>query len=332
MNGNATQINVGAASQLAGQAIEPIMAGQAARQQYRVHNSRLPDDAWREMDELMVDVSQERLNLFDRLRQRGLIDSVGLGDTISTWQETNAFDEADVSMDGRSDSDEDASVYATKGVPVPLITKGFRLGHREIDSASDVRDSGIDKSTRAVIEKVEDFIVEGWSQPITDARGDEFQIYGVTNHPDRGNHAGSSWGTASNVDPDVRSMISTAKDNNYFGPYDLWIAGEQDDQLLAPSPDFDNMRLRQQIAELAEINEVVVSDRLPDGEAVLVQLTRDVVDAKLVNGNAADVAEWNNTPMETIAKVFSGFAPRVKSDMGEDGTRQAGLVHATGLS
>lgn len=327
-----TQMSVGSPTNLTGQAAEPILEGQSARQQYRVHNSRLPDDAWREMDSLMIDVNQERLNLFDRLRQAGLIDPVNLGTTISTWQETNAFDDAEVSMDGNTETDEDASVWATKGAPVPLITKGFRLNHREIDAASDVRDSGVDKSTRKVIEAVEDFIIEGWSQSVRDARGDEFQIYGVTNHPDRATHAGSTWSTAGNVEPDIRGMIDKAEANNYFGPFDLWVAGEQNGNLRQPSPDFDNMRLRQQVRDLDEISDVVVSDRIPDGEAVLVQLTRDVIDGKLVNGNATDVAEWSNTPMQTIAKVFSGFAPRVKSDMGEDGSRQSGIVHASGLS
>lgn len=317
-------------------AAEPLLAGQAARKAYRVNNSRLPDGAWDELDELMVRVAVNRLNLFERLQDAGLIDPVSLGTTISKWQETNKFDDADVDMDGRSNTDEDASVYATKGVPVPLVNKPFRVGHRELDANSTILDTNAGKATRKVLEKINDIIVNGWGQRLTDSDGNSFKIEGVTTHGDRNTHSGSSWGTDTNVESDVREMIDKAEADNYYGPYDLWLAGEQFGQLRQPSPDFDNMRLRQQIAELPEIDRIVVSDKISDGEAVLIQLTRDVMDAKLVNGTVTDAAEWSSTPMETRVKVWSGFAPRVKSDMGPDASdssdRQSGIVHATGLS
>lgn len=312
-------------------AAEPVLAGQSARQQYRVQASSLPEDTWYELDDLMVGVAQERLNIVADWQAAGLIEMVDIGTTVTSWQETNAFTDADVDMAPESLGDEDASIFATKYAPVPIIHKDFKFNRREGDQ-HDVRGTNAPKATRTVLEKMEEFAVDGWDQKIVDGDGREARIYGLRNHPDRGQYAGSTWSTPGNVDPDVRAMIEKAKANNYYGPYRLYLGGQQDDQLLAPSPDFDNMRLRQQIADLNAISSLVVSDKIPDGEAFLVDLSPEVIDGKMIEGGPVDAAEWENTPFVTKVKTFGGFAPRIKSDMGEDGTRQSGVVHATGLS
>lgn len=314
-------------------AAEPVLAGQTARKKYRAQASALPEDTWYELDEMMVGVAQERLNIVADWQAAGLVDMVGIGTTITSWQETNAFSEADVDMAPESTGSEDASVFATKFSPVPIIHKDTKFNRREGDQ-HDVYGTNSPKATRVVLEKMEDFAVGGWDQKITDADGREARIYGLTNHPHRNTLSGDDW-TASdgeNVDSDVREMISKAKEDNYYGPYVLYLAGDVDDALLVPSPDFDNMRLRQQVADMNDIERIVVSDKLPDGTAVLVDLSPEVVDAKMLEGGPVDVAEWENTPFITKLKFFGGFSPRIKSDMGNDGARQSGLVHATGLT
>ena len=319
-------------------ASEPILEGQKARAYFRANASSLPEDAWYDLDDLMVDVAQERLNFVADLQALGLVDSVSLGQTITSWQETNSFQEADIDMTPRSIGAEDASVFVTKYAPVPIIHQDFRINRRAGD-AHDIRGTDAPKAFRSIMEMLEDLALSGWDQSVVDADGREATIYGVTNHPDRNEVTGSSWATASNVDPDLREGIAELKANNYYGPYRLYIAGDVDDHLMAPSPDFDNMRLRQQVSELSAIQSVVPCDRLNDGEAVMIQMTADVIDAKMIDGGPTDMAEWENTPFETVVKAFGGFSPRVKSDMGEDadtetgtGNRQSGIAHLTGLS
>ncbi|AFZ73035.1 major capsid protein [Natronobacterium gregoryi] len=313
-------------------AAEPVLAGQKARSNYKANASALPEDTWYELDDLMVTVAQERLNIVADWQAQGLIEMVPIGTTITSWQETNAFDDADVDMAPESTGDEDASIYQTKYAPVPIIHKDFKFNRREGDQ-HDVRGTDAPKATRSVLEKMEEFAVEGWNQKITDADGREARIYGLANHPDRNPYPGDDW-TASggeNVDQNIREMISEAKEDNYYGPYRLYLSGEVDDALLAPSPDFDNMRLRQQVAQMNAIEEIIVSDKIPEGEAFLVDLSPEVIDAKMIEGGPVDAAEWENTPFVTKVKTFGGFSPRIKSDMGDDGERQCGVVHATGL-
>lgn len=309
---------------------EPVLAGQQARQQYRAQASALPEDTWHELDDLMVSVAQKRLNIVADWQAAGLIEMVPIGTTVTSWQETNAFTEADVDMAPESTGSEDASIFATKYAPVPIIHKDFKFNRREGDQ-HDVRGTDAPKATRTVLEMMEKFAVEGWDQKIVDGDGREARIYGLANHPDRNQYAGSTWTTPGNVDSDIRAMISKAKADNYYGPYRLYLSGAVDDELLAPSPDFDNLRLRQQISQINEISNIVVSDMIPDGEAFLVDLSPEVIDGKMVDGGPVDVAEWENTPFVTKLKAFGGFAPRIKSDMGNDGARQSGVVHATGL-
>ncbi|MDL5361357.1 major capsid protein [Halalkalicoccus sp. NIPERK01] len=313
-------------------AAEPVLAGQRARQQYRAQASALPEDTWYDLDDLMVTVAQERLNIVADWQGRGLIDTVGIGTTITSWQETNAFGEAAVDMAPESLGDEQASEYATKYAPVPIIHQDIRFNRREGDQ-HDVRGTDAPKSIRSVLEKMEEFAVEGWGQTIVDADGREAHIYGLRTHPDRNTYPGSNWSTDSSaVDPDVREMISRAKADNYYGPYTIYMSGGVEDVLMAPSPDFDNMRLAQQINNMSAIERIVVSDKIPDGEMFLVDVSSEVIDGKMIEGGPVDTAEWENTPFVTKVKAFGGFAPRIKSDMGEDGgERQSGVVHATGL-
>ncbi|WP_323190461.1 major capsid protein [Halostella sp. PRR32] len=332
MNGNmgsGAQVSTGQNFGAQG-AAEPVLAGQSARSAYKANASALPEDTWYELDDLMVGVAQERLNIVADWQAAGLIEMVDIGTTVTSWQETNAFDDADVDMAPESIGSEDASIHQTKYAPVPIIHKDFKFNRREGDQ-HDVRGTNAPKAVRTVLEKMEEFAVSGWDQKITDADGREARIYGLANHPDRNTHTGSGWSDETVVDQDIRDMIGKAKDDNYYGPYRLYIAGDVDDKLLAPSADFDNMRLRQQIAQMNAISDIVVSDKIPDGEAFLVDLSPEVVDGKMIEGGPVDAAEWENTPFVTKVKSFGGFAPRIKSDMGDDGSRQSGIVHATGL-
>lgn len=307
-------------------AAEPLLAGSSARKAYRAHDSRLPEDAWKDISDLLVDVAQERLTLVSDLEDAGLINSIGMGSTVSTWQESNDFQNAETDMDGRTDAPEDASIWVTRGVPVPIHHINFRVGHREDAAEPDLQPGNIQKAMRSCMRRLENVVLNGWGQ-VMDARGDSFEIYGYRTHPDREQHAGATWSNAANVETDLRSMIGKAEGNNYYGPYQLYIAGDLWAHLRAPSPDFDNQRVRQTIEDLSEISSIKPVDHLPPGEAILVQMTSDVVDA-VAAGDLVQTAEWNHTPFETRVKTFSVFAPRIKAD----NSTQSGIVHAAGMS
>lgn len=314
----------------------PVFGGHSVKWDYRENQSPIDEENWREMDELMVEAAQDEFTLFDRLRSRNLVDSVPLETTISMWSEMSGFGEAEVDMDGRSQTVEDLPPGDfDRGVPIPLIAAAFRLGHRGPDATQDMRDTGIDGATRAVMEEMERFIVRGWERNVTDGEGDTFTLYGVTNHPDRNTLAGTAdWDDETNrdIEQDILNMVEALEGDNFSGPYDLWLNSSEVARLRDASPNYDNQRIRETIDDLPEVDNIVVSNYIPENEGVMVDLQRQVIDAKLSDGNVTDVAEWENTPMETQFKVYSGFAPRVKSRpvTGAD-TRESGVAHITGI-
>lgn len=305
---------------------EPIMAGKEARKEFRAsEKSTLPPDAWKQMSDILIQVAQNRLFLVDDLRQEGLIDNVDMGTTISTWKETNKFTEASTDMDALSDTSQDASTYTVQGVPVPIHHKNIKIGRREGDADPELPTNAATKTTRSVMERLEHVMLHGWGD-VKDESGENFRIYGYLNHPDRNKYTGNSWDDPTNVERDVRKAIERNEADNYFGPYRLYVNTEAWADLRQPSKDFDNMRVRQQIEELDPIQEVSPADFLPSGQAVLVQMTRDVVDA-VAAGDLVQQAEWQRNPFQTNMKIFSIFAPRLKSD--EEG--QMGLCQLSNI-
>lgn len=329
---NGSQIN-------AGDADYPIFGSNARKWDYRRNQSYLDEDAWREIDDLQVEAAQDELTLVDRLRDQNLIDSVPLETTISMWNEMAGSTEAEVDMDGRSQTVEDLPDGRERdGVPIPLIASAFRLGHRGIEATTDIRDSGVDQSTRAVLEEMERFVARGWNRDVYDggdANNGPFTVYGVLNHPDRNTETGASWSTdEANIETDVLSMIETLEDDRFEGgSYDLWLNPAQIRPMRQPDPNYDNQRVRETLNDLPEVGQITTSNVIPEGEAVMIDLRREVIDAKLGNGNTTEVAEWDSSPFETRYKVYSAFAPRVKSRPveGED-ARESGIVHVTGIA
>lgn len=329
---NGSQIN-------AGDADYPIFGSNARKWDYRRNQSYLDEDAWREIDDLQIEAAQDELKLVDRLRQQNLIDSVPLETTISLWNEMAGSTEAEVDMDGRSQTVEDLPGGRDRnGVPIPLIASAFRVGHRGIEATTDIRDTGVDQSTRAVLEEMERFVVEGWGRDVydgADANSGPFTIHGVTTHPDRNTETGASWSTdPANVEADLLSMVEALEDDRFEGGnYDLWVNPSQVRPMRNPDPNYDNQRVRETISDLPEVGNIVPSHYIPEGEAVLLDLQREVIDAKLGDGNTSQVAEWDSSPFETRYKVYSAFAPRVKSRPvdGAD-TRESGIVHITGIA
>lgn len=329
---NSSQIN-------AAQADYPIFGSNARQWDYRRNQSYLDEDAWREVDDLQIRTAQDELNLVDRLRANNLVDTVPIEKTISIWNELGGSGEAEIDMDGRSQTVEDLPDEdpVPNGVPIPLIASAFRLGHRGREATSDIQDAGIVQKTRAVLEEMEGFVARGWDRTIYDGgetNNGPFQIYGVLNHPDRNPNTGASWSTdVANVETDILDMINTLEDNRFSGPYDLWLNPAQVRPMRNASPNYDNQRVRETILDLPEVGNITTSEWIPEGEAVMLDLQREVIDAKLGDGNTTNVAEWDSSPFETRFKVYSAFAPRVKSRPVEDAdTRESGIVHTTGIA
>lgn len=318
-----------------GVGMDYFMANEAQRKQIAANATTLEEDEWETLSDTMVQVYQAELVGIQDLQSAGLTRNVSLATKVDLWQEINEFTEADVSMDGESYSEEDRTTYSTTGVPIPIIHKDFRVSDRELQSSrrlnNDLRTDGIAAATRAVSEMLEDILFTGWNPTVRDSDGDTFTLYGYTDHPDRNTVTGSDWGTAGNIRTDIVSMIDSLDTNNRTGGgFWMYVAPPQWREFRsAVDPDGDgNLTVRQRVLEEfdSEIGMVRRADRLPDGEAVMVDPSPDVVE--LAMAEDVQTVEWQSgSGMTNYFKVMAAMAPEIKSDDNSN----SGVVHTTGI-
>lgn len=299
-------------------------------------NSTLQRDEWNQLNETVLQTYKANLVAVTDLQNAGLTRNVSLATKVDMYETINEFTEANVSMDGETDGDEDRPVYSLEGVPIPITHKEFRVSNRDLQSSrrlgNDLQADGAAASTRVVSEMLERLIFNGWDAAVTGDRGNQFPLYGYTTHPDRNTVTGTGdWGTASNIRPDVVAMLDALdEDNRTGGGFWLYLAPPQWREFRAAvDPDGDgNLTVRERIMDefATEIGMVRRAEYLPDGEAVMVDPAADVIE--LVTAENIQMIEWQSlSGMTEHFKVMAAMAPEIKSDS----LGQSGVVHTTGI-
>lgn len=307
-------------------------------------NSHLLKDEWEELDTAIVRAANSRLRLIGDLASMGLTKRLGgIGTMVSQWNAASAMTAANVSMDGRSQGDQDRVDYVLNAVPVPVIFKPYHFGSRELASSrnsGDAIETGhAQAAARVVVERLEAIAVNG----LTSFQFNGQQIYGLTNHPDRNTGSGSDWGTAANVLTTVAAMIAAAEADNHFGPYILYAARTQYSQARnAFFTDGSGDTPYDRVLRMTGIQDFKPLDDLADGSCVLVQMDPEVIDLAFVPGfgfgnpdetgvtpiNGVTNLEWmSGDGMTTFHKALTIATVRVKSR--HDG--RSGIVHYTGI-
>lgn len=297
--------------------------------QFVTNDGLLMYDEWKDLDRAVFEVQRDRLVGIADLRAAGLTHNLGgLGVTIAQWEMSSDMTKANVSMSGASRGEEDTSAFKQATVPVPILHKDFRLNIRRLEasrrfgSSIDVLDA--DSAARKVAEASEEMLFAG--KPIV---VDGSEIYGYTTHPARSTvDLGTAWDDnavdGGDILEDVQEMLAEARDNNYHGPFTLYIPSEYEGKL---DNDFeqgtgDIRTIRERLLQLSGLSRIVVADRLPADNVILVQLTRNVVD--LAVGQEMTTVQWQSQGgMVEHFKVMAAWAPRIKNDY--DG--RSGIVH-----
>lgn len=299
-----------------------------------VVNSILREDEWQEVDQAVIEAARYPLRFVNMLRARGLVQGLGgLGSLSSAYYTQSEMTTATVNMSGRGRSEQDLPDLKQVGVPIPVTFKEFTVGERMLQASRRMGDgidvTGAAEAARVVSETVESLFVNGASVVLNGAA-----LYGITNHPNRNtdtaaNYGGGDWGTISNIVPTVNGMINAAMTTGkHYGPYTLLVSTTQFNQAGNHYyTDGSGQTALARLKELETIEDVVhlPSDTLADGAIVLVQMSREVIDAAIALD--LQVREWSSGDgMESMFKVMAVMAPRVKARY--DG--KSGIVHATG--
>lgn len=322
-----------------GLGLEYFLASNEERKEIAQNATTLQEDEWRQLTDRMVEIYRADLVGVSDLQDSGLTRDISLATKVDLWQTMSEMTGADVSMDGESGSEEDRMTYNTEGVPVPIVHKDFRISERDLMTSrmlnNDLRTDQVADATRAVTETLEDILFHGWNPIVGDDR-DNFQLYGYTTHPDRITHTGSTWGRtgteAENIRADLVEILDLLDQNNRDGGgFWVYLAPEQwriFRSAIDPHGD-GNLTVRERVEDefSQEYARFRRTDRLPDGEAVVVDPREDVVE--LAQAEDVQTVEWQSgSGMTNHFKVMGAIAPEVKSDT----KGQSGIAHATDLN
>lgn len=291
-------------------------------------NALLRRDEWEQLDDRVVEIAANTLSGIADLRAAGLtVNLGGLGVLVSQYETASDMTDAAVNMAAEVDDEEDRVSFNLVGVPVPIISKSFRIDIRSLaasrQNGSMLDTTHVDVATRKVAEMLE-YILYNGSTIVQ--RGQT--IYGYLTHPNRNTvGGGADWGTATNILPNVTAMIGALVGDNMPGPYRLYLHPDQYMQTMAlnASTSVPILRTLEALPGLGA-GSIKWTNYIPAGQAALVAMNRDVVD--LAIGQEILPVEWDTKGgLVTRWKVLGALVPRVKADAGG----RSGISHISGI-
>ena len=306
-------------------AVPAINLGMAINTDYT-----LRPEEWMELDQTLVDLQQEEITGFDYVASKvSKRLNNPMGTTEVKWHSISDSQEAIMTMDGVVRGEGDASHYKENIIPIPIIHADYEINFRKLESSRRLGES-IDVTEAAhagrAVRKYKEDLLFGSGSAYTFGGG---SIYGFLNFAHRNQVTlTKAWTdgtkTAAEILTDVKNLRAANYADNFRGPQTLFIPSVWDDVL---DNDYDVsgasiMSIRQRILQLANIAAIVSVPRLADDNAVLVQLTTNVVD--ILTGLDMQNVQWQTEGgMVSKFKVMEIAIPRLKADY--DG--KAGIAH-----
>lgn len=269
-------------------------------------------------DTALVQIARKRLRMANLLRGKGLVRPLGgLGTILSLYEQAGDFTAAKVSMSGRTSADQDTLTFNEVGVPIPIFHKEFELDARRLAASRNgvgqpLDTSSIEIATRIVADEFESHIFNGAPQISVGGQS----LFGLCTNPNRNTGAiTSAWATGANIITDVKNMLQSLYDDNFFGPFvlalpkDFWARV----QLDYSDTKGDNT-VMDRILQFVDISEVVPGDYLANSNVVMFNADSETID--LAIGQDMSNIPWQAQPLSTEFKVFMAGAVRVKADQG----------------
>ena len=308
------------------------VAGKLLQHNFNINALRTQDvlrkDEWIKFDERVIEVATQRLTAVQDLTSRGLTYSIpnALGITRVEWETVSDMMDADISMSGLTVTPNDRVTFTQHAVPLPIVHKDFFINLRTLESSRRMGASldtmQVDRSARIVSEKIESLLFNG-----SNMVGTSFTIPGYRTHDDRNTGSTTAdWNTATGdqIVGDILRMIGAAVGDHMYGPYMLYASTAAGVHMGDDYKSNSDKTIIQRVKEIPGILDVKFTEYLGNNEALLVQMTSDVVD--MIDGIQPQTVMWESHGGFLINfKVLAIMVPRIKSD----DTGQSGIVHFT---
>jgi uncharacterized linocin/CFP29 family protein len=319
MNSNASVAQRLLASNLDINVLRPVLGFHA--------NATLRKDEWEALDAAAISSFLGTLNAVEDLRSRGLVQNLGgMGVLLSQYNRLSEMNRAQVSMWASIDAQQSRMAMDLVGVPIPVIFSEFQLDIRFLAVArrggTPIDTLQADEAGRVVADELEHILFNGnatvWGGT---------PIYGYLNHPNRNTAAGASWGTATNIYPNVLTMYGALRADNVPGPYMLYLHHDQFMESLVLSDTTNQISVRQSILNsLPNLIDIKDNPKVPTGQGVMVSMDRRTVDLAVAEDFMP--VEWESRGgLTTHYRGMTVAAPRVKADF----SGRCGIYHITGI-
>jgi len=290
-------------------------------------NAFLQREEWEALDAAIVKRAAQKFNIYADLTSMGLTTRGSIAEWYTKWRVESEVTAASVTMDFETDPEGDRPDFKTYGQPVPIISKAFSIGRRELATArasgTPLDTSAAEACAAAVAEMVEQIIIDGDTSVVVNSA----PIYGLQTIAGRYQlTAAGDFGTLSNIEPTfVEDMLPTMHGRRFHGPWNIYIHPTQYGEGNARYTDGTGSRGWQELLALPEINAVKPNDLVDAGEFLAIQMTSDVIDYRLAL--SLETRRWEHPSGSRMFYVVAMMGtPRIKTQY--DG--YSGIVHGSG--
>jgi uncharacterized linocin/CFP29 family protein len=292
-------------------------------------------DEWKQLDQAVLKISEQRLSGVQDLIDNGLTYDLGngMGTTVLEYHDMSDAMEADLTMDAITRSKNDRPVYKTNYLPIPIIHVDYEINARVLAASRSMGNpldtTSAERAARKVAEKLEAMLFTNTTYAFGGGT-----IYSYTNYTNRNTVSiGTHWddmaeSTTNSIGQkilaDVLKMKQASIADYHYGPWMLYIPTAYETVL---DKDFDadggnGITIRERILKIAGIKGIKVIDTLTADNVLLVQMTPDVV--RLVRGMGIQNVQWEEEgKMVTKYKVMTIQVPQIRADQ----NGRCGIVH-----
>lgn len=297
-------------------------------------NATLRKDEWINLEDAILEAARERLVIVDDLRSAGLTYNVGgLGTLVSEWETASEITDAEITMDGDTQTNKDRQEFGLTGVPIPIVMKDFSIPERML-MASRQRGASLDVTTgseagRSVARRSEKMVFYGAGIGATNSSGTLYTIPGIFTFANRETYTISDWAngatTPETILSDILGMIAKMEtEQRCYGPFNLYIPNTFSSRFREDFKANSDKTLMQRVLDEPMISAVRVADVIEGGNVALIAMNNRYLD--LAVASDLTTVQWQSgSGFTNHFKNYAAWAPRLKTDF--DG--RTGILHGS---
>lgn len=296
--------------------------GKVEQQRLRINaDATLRKDEWIAMDTAVTRVARERLKLVADLRSRGLTLFLrnGLGKSVLESQRVSDPGVARVSMEPSVIPDSDRPHFDRVGVPLPVISSGFKLGARQIEAS---RNSGEAIDT-IMAEACSRRVAETAEQMATGTYGTfvygGYTLAGIRNSTNRltatiTSPAATAWTPATIINEVLTMRNTLAVTYKHYGPFHIYVGPGWDRYLDA---DYSTVKgdgtLRERLLKIRGVAAIETLDHLSTYDFILVEMNSETI--REIVGLDITTVQWEGLGgLEVNFLVMGILVPEIRQD------------------